>query len=619
MPSLKEIFEKAQETGKVEYTYFGGGISTTPFTQTSIPFNDKEGFGQVFSEPFIKRGYDPSPKFISFDPTNTYNTALAAGIDTVRITKLLSTSVRGVTWLTKQVGLQRSNPDLSYKTVVDPNNKEGELENTRLYNITGVNTISQVAAVGLGTHITRHGLTPSDGTNYIDLNTVGNEFQSRLSLYNGKIQKSDGYVLLNQYQGGPDYNVFFGIGKTQITSYKNTLGLNTGVTNKPGFIDTSNDDNFTLPGVDRLENKKTDPAQLPANLLKFQPFSYENINSYSNNETKNKLTPVVSPNSSRYPLDFRKVKGTEPNSNYPELNIHKRIGVTSNQNNIGSPNTVDSINILKITPSKTFFANSVSARSPISDANLIYSKGYDTGSVINKVDGFYGRDLIKFRIEVLNNDNPVEGGLNTDVLAFRAYIENMDDNFTSQWKEFNYMGRGESFYTYEGFKRSINLTYTIFAHSEEEMSIVWTKINYLMSIMAPDYNTKNQMRGNYVYLTVGDYIYRQPGIVDSLNFTNLFGDSQTGWEIALNEPESEADVSTDNQGTRDFKQYEIPKMVKVQMSFKPIHNFLPKRMYNEDKMPNNTATFVTPNHMLLPSRYNRYLPSTQLPPTTNTQ
>jgi len=94
MPSLKEIFERAQDTGKVEYTYFGGGTYTAPFDQTSIPFTEKEGFGQVFSEPFIKRGYDPSPKFISFDPTNTYNSALAAGIDTVRITKLLSTSVR---------------------------------------------------------------------------------------------------------------------------------------------------------------------------------------------------------------------------------------------------------------------------------------------------------------------------------------------------------------------------------------------------------------------------------------------------------------------------------------------------------------------------------------------
>jgi hypothetical protein len=32
-------------------------------------------------------------------------------------------------------------------------------------------------------------------------------------------------------------------------------------------------------------------------------------------------------------------------------------------------------------------------------------------------------------------------------------------------------------------------------------------------------------------------------------------------------------------------------------------------MYNQDEMPNNTATFVTPNHMLLPSKRNRYLPS----------
>ena len=31
-------------------------------------------------------------------------------------------------------------------------------------------------------------------------------------------------------------------------------------------------------------------------------------------------------------------------------------------------------------------------------------------------------------------------------------------------------------------------------------------------------------------------------------------------------------------------------------------------MYNEDEMPNHTATFVTPNHMLINGR-NRYLPS----------
>jgi hypothetical protein len=43
------------------------------------------------------------------------------------------------------------------------------------------------------------------------------------------------------------------------------------------------------------------------------------------------------------------------------------------------------------------------------------------------------------------------------------------------------------------------------------MSILYTKLNYLMSLATPDYKN-NQMRGNYIYLTIGDYIYRQPGV-----------------------------------------------------------------------------------------------------------
>jgi hypothetical protein len=188
----------------------------------------------------------------------------------------------------------------------------------------------------------------------------------------------------------------------------------------------------------------------------------------------------------------------------------------------------------------------------------------------------------------------------------------MNDNFNSKWKEFNYMGRGEPFYTYEGFTRNISLTFTILAHSGPEMASIWTKIDYLMSTMAPDYNTKNQMRGNYCYMTVGDYMYRQPGIIDSLQITDLFGQNQTGWEIAMNEP----DTASPNQAIDDLH-YEMPKMIKITLGFKPIHNFLPKRMYSSDE--NYTATFVTPNHNLLKTR-NRYLPSEPaIIPTTNTE
>ena len=55
-----------------------------------------------------------------------------------------------------------------------------------------------------------------------------------------------------------------------------------------------------------------------------------------------------------------------------------------------------------------------------------------------------------------------------------------------------------------------------------------------MSSMAPDYNAYNQMRGTYAYLTIGDYIYQQPGVFTQMNISNLL---DAPWEIALDEPE----------------------------------------------------------------------------------
>jgi hypothetical protein len=560
MPSLKEIFEKAQTTGKVEYNYFTGGSDSKPFNQTSIGFGDND-------QPYVRVGYDPAIKFRSDDPTNTFNTALAATRDTFRITEFLSDFPNGPLFLAKQVGLQLSNPDVSYKSANGTSTILDQLEGPRFYNPLGSNTISQIPSGVLGTHYTRHGLSPLDNTGYISLNTNNNgTFESRLTTYKDKIQKDT--TQLNIYTGGPDSTL--GLGNTVINKYTDSFGLNTGITNKK-----------TIP-----------PLSLPQ-YMDFKPWSYEEINSYSDIYTKNKLSPSLDKNLAEYPLDFTS------KDDYLKNNIHARIGVTSNKNNIGSLNTVDSINILKITKSKTFFNKSISATASISPNDVYTNKGFD-GKGIN---GKYGRDIIKFRIEALNNDTPIEGGsINTDVLAFRAYLENLTDNFNPVWKEFNYLGRGEPFYTYEKFSRNISVSFTLFAHSEQEMAILYTKLNYLMSLNAPDYKN-NQMRGNYIYLTIGDYIYRQPGVMSSLTISDHF---TLPWEIALNEPDIE---SPNNQA--NAKHYEVPKYLKIQLGFKPIHNFLPKRMNSNDT--NHTATFVTPNHMLI-NKYNRYLPT----PTINT-
>jgi hypothetical protein len=109
MAGLREIFEKALETGKVEYSYFGG-INITPFTQYSIPYP------QDSKQPYIRLGIDPQNQFKadgSFD--DLYNLGLAIGRDTERLTKWSLDGTQGLLYTLKQQSLHLSNPDTSYK------------------------------------------------------------------------------------------------------------------------------------------------------------------------------------------------------------------------------------------------------------------------------------------------------------------------------------------------------------------------------------------------------------------------------------------------------------------------------------------------------------------------
>jgi hypothetical protein len=68
-------------------------------------------------------------------------------------------------------------------------------------------------------------------------------------------------------------------------------------------------------------------------------------------------------------------------------------------------------------------------------------------------------DLVKFRIGIINNQIPSE----KVYIHFRAFLDSMDDQYTAEWNGFKYMGRGENFYRYNGFARTINLSWTVAA------------------------------------------------------------------------------------------------------------------------------------------------------------
>lgn len=200
--------------------------------------------------------------------------------------------------------------------------------------------------------------------------------------------------------------------------------------------------------------------------------------------------------------------------------------------------------------------------------------GGSAGTGVDKINNMYlyrnnavttdsqKNDLVKFRIATIDPDEPTKKVFT----HFRAFINSMSDSFSAGWDSFQYMGRGEQFYNYQGFSRSMRLSWTVMAQSKNELATQYQKLNYLASTLAPNYSAAGFMRGNIHQLTIGGYVYEYPGIIESLDFT-IPDDSP--WEIGIS-----------TSGGFDPTVKELPHRIEVAMSFKPIDKFLPQTQKN---------------------------------------
>jgi hypothetical protein len=171
-------------------------------------------------------------------------------------------------------------------------------------------------------------------------------------------------------------------------------------------------------------------------------------------------------------------------------------------------------------------------------------------------------DLIAFRIGAINNINPKI----VDYIHFRAFLNSFTDSYTGDWSGYNYLGRGEKFYTYNGFDRKLSLGFTAAAQSKEELIPMYKKLNFLASNLAPDYSGEyGYMKGCFVTLTVGGYLYEQPGFITNLSYDMI---TEMPWEIGIN----------DTNGEQDPSVKQLSHMVKINsFDFTPIHNFIPSK------------------------------------------
>jgi len=599
----------------------GGGTSNQPYIKAKIPdgFNDL----QDANNDFILRG--------------GILAARDSAVDILRLGKMFidTKSPSGLLFIAKQQLLSR----IAVRTQTS-----GRLLNEGVYS--PLNTLAQAGLVAFGGHLKKQGINPFAGTGAYsnndnlyavrmkNYNNAGNVDESGLllnrlvSLYTSKIYNTPvgiGAKTVNSiaslsanilsYPGGP--NAPLGIGQTNIRFADQRTGINNvnGKSIVAGTYQTSlksvdynplnpersiqqgglkinlntkwNSSNYNLPtvGVNSPQNTSLDFV----NNTQPQP---QNTWVYDQELTLSEDQEIVGSARVGSPIiqDFRaklrkKLKGTDkalavssgatPNApNYSGSAAYEhRVNIGGINNGAKGPGNKFNKNLTSYT-----VGSNIGPIDRINALNLYSSKDVTTNEVKN--------DLVKFRIAAINNKNPT---LKT-FMHFRAFIDNFSDSYNATWNPITYLGRGENFYTYNGFTRTISLGWTVAAQSKEELMPMYRKLNYLASNITPDYTSKGYMVGNLVQLTIGGYLYEQVGFITSLTYDV--------------HAESPCEIGINDTGEPDHTVKEMPHILKVTgFSFTPIHDFIPSKQTltfeDEKELTGNVTGFGLQKYIAL--------------------
>ena len=549
MPNLVDLKTSLKDL-KFGKDQIGGGNSGQPYQTFSIPDDNATPLITDFWEN-NNTSLDYPIRGGSLVGSGIGSYTLNGQIDKNRIQKFLNDPNRGRNFIEKQVGLQRSNPLMetgnadssnilstiqniigpipSLLLGITPNfgglfNFSGAGGNNQIYN-NGKNTLAQVLASGTGVHIERAGKIPVDTNAQYYTDVVG----AQLYYNTDEVSQVNRLLLLqssklssntsgNQYKSIPLNALGLGISPRNLIlfDYPGGPGSTYGIGNTTIFRAVNSSEAYDL-----TQNTNTN-ASFP-NVF---TMAYEQIMNAQNN-TPQRLSSNGKNRNSTILKDFRNDTGAPTGSQlwYYSQGVDYRF-----YNNDG----VDKMNSANL-------------------AALIQNDPFE-----NIVSGSDSDDIIKFGFECMSNDYV---GWSTP-LFFRAFLTNgINDNNSGEWNSFKYMGRGETFYTYQGFNRSISFGFKVVAFSQQEMKPLYNKLNYLVSQVYPDYSSAGYMRAPIVKLTIGDYLYRVPGVLESVNLTV---DNGTPWELTS--------YSTDNQDVA-----QLPKIIEVAVSFKPIFDELPRR------------------------------------------
>ena len=526
----------------------GGGYSGQPYIQTSIPdsFNDLGA-----NEDFILRG-----------GINAVRDSLT---DIKRLGKMFidTKSPNGLLFIAKQQLLSRT----AVRTQTSGILNEG------IYS--PLNTLAQAGLIAFGGHLSKQGINPFAETGIDATNDALYDYKVKstqlsadnrlVKLYNLTSNKENG-----KKEDGITFNPGIEGNSSNVMVYTGGPGSKLGIGNTA--IRYSKLSQTPLTKSPFQYNFTTSPTTLGQNDWAFSSRLIE----------QQPDTTALNGSSNPTIKDFRQIlraslqseaKDNATNSGATTLSQDYSIGGAANftqRVNIGDPgqrgnnNYSDYVKGVLNKQSKSVYGNI------ITDMGA-YTPGLDK---INSlpiyrsqnalIDKNVTNDFVKFRIAVIDNDKP---NFKT-FMNFRAFLGPITDSYNAQWSGFNYLGRGEKFYTYGGFDRTLSLSWTVAAQSKQELIPMYKKLNFLASTLAPDYSPNGYMRGNLIQLTIGGYLYEQPGFITGLTYE--MGE-ESPWEIGIG--------VTNNSEDGTVK--ELTQIIKVSgFNFTPIQRFTPRLQKN---------------------------------------
>jgi len=148
---------------------------------------------------------------------------------------------------------------------------------------------------------------------------------------------------------------------------------------------------------------------------------------------------------------------------------------------------------------------------------------------------YQGDQLFPFLFEADETNN---NGLR-DVIYLQGTLISLNEQFTSQWSNQLYFGRTEQVYLYSVTERAIDISFTVFANSRDELPHVKDRVQWFAQHQYPtveehqrNLGVQRLNQGPIVRMTIGDLYYRLPGIIQSvtLNWDRL-GQGGGIWEL----------------------------------------------------------------------------------------